>query len=442
MMKQLLKPDLEIIKIISRRIPAEGTSMRRSQFLTVCESEGFCLLFNTLTRECLLVENERIPDTFVISKKTMDDPVLCHMISNCFYVSDKADECSVYCGAISALRAFRTSDSLSTYTILSTTACNARCFYCYESGYKPISMSKETADKLIDFIDQTRINKTINLRWFGGEPLMNTEVMLYISKKLHEKGVPFRSHMITNGSLLSPVMLQNLDVLNLKKVQITLDGDREEYQCRKNYINTDSVSFDTVLDNIQALQQAGIKISIRLNVDLNNIASMEKLISVLEKRYPDKDLINIYAYPLSTEETKDHFLEIWQSCFHIESLAKASGFSVKKSYGIQNSLYYCMASNPQAVVIYPDGTIFSCEHCGQESRIGSITEGILKSRKKTVSESDIRHKCRNCQFLPICTDFSECPNVTPNKNKVIQLQLNHTLSELLAKTSIEDLPSL
>ena len=38
------------------------------------------------------------------------------------------------------------------YTILTTTDCNARCFYCYERGCARVTMDSETADKVADYI--------------------------------------------------------------------------------------------------------------------------------------------------------------------------------------------------------------------------------------------------------------------------------------------------
>ena len=56
-------------------------------------------------------------------------------------------------------------------TILTTTGCNARCYYCYEKGIKPQAMDIETAEKVVMFIKDNYHNKPVHLSWFGGEPL-------------------------------------------------------------------------------------------------------------------------------------------------------------------------------------------------------------------------------------------------------------------------------
>ncbi|MGN0966675.1 MAG: 4Fe-4S cluster-binding domain-containing protein [Candidatus Coprovivens sp.] len=64
------------------------------------------------------------------------------------------------------------------FTILSTTECNARCFYCYEKGRKQFPMTDSMAQKVADFIVKVRdTNKPVHIGWFGGEPTYNTKPM-------------------------------------------------------------------------------------------------------------------------------------------------------------------------------------------------------------------------------------------------------------------------
>lgn len=53
-----------------------------------------------------------------------------------------------------------------TYRILTTTACNARCFYCYEDNFVTSTMSMQIADKIIEFIqDNSNASKEIKIQW-------------------------------------------------------------------------------------------------------------------------------------------------------------------------------------------------------------------------------------------------------------------------------------
>jgi len=64
--------------------------------------------------------------------------------------------------------------------ILTTTACNAKCEYCYEKGAKIYTIDKTLADKIIDKIIQTlkcSDYRSLHVQWFGGEPLLNVEII-------------------------------------------------------------------------------------------------------------------------------------------------------------------------------------------------------------------------------------------------------------------------
>lgn len=114
---------------------------------------------------------------------------------------------------------------LASYVILPTTGCNARCVYCYEEGYAVKTMTSETADRLVDFICETRYDDTVKLRWFGGEPLANAKIISYICKGLQERGVPYKSSMVTNASLLTKELAHEAKELwHLERVQVSLDG--------------------------------------------------------------------------------------------------------------------------------------------------------------------------------------------------------------------------
>ena len=72
-------------------------------------------------------------------------------------------------------------DTIKHYRIWPTSACNAKCYYCFEKGVKQESMSKDVADATINFIERGVSNKdTIKIEWFGGEPLLNIDIIDYV----------------------------------------------------------------------------------------------------------------------------------------------------------------------------------------------------------------------------------------------------------------------
>ena len=73
------------------------------------------------------------------------------------------------CSEISKLL---TEKGIENYTILTTTNCNARCFYCYESNLPHINMEETTAKRLVEYMIENKESNTLRRHWFGGEPLV------------------------------------------------------------------------------------------------------------------------------------------------------------------------------------------------------------------------------------------------------------------------------
>ena len=113
--------------------------------------------------------------------------------------------------------------------------CNLRCEYCFAStgdfGKGRKLMPLEIGKKAIDFLlEQSGDRETLELDFFGGEPLMNfdvvKEVVKYARSKEQEYGKRFRFTITTNGMLLTD---DKIDFINkeMSNVVLSLDGRRE-----------------------------------------------------------------------------------------------------------------------------------------------------------------------------------------------------------------------
>ncbi len=74
-------------------------------------------------------------------------------------------------------------------TIVLTSKCNARCIYCYEEGVLQSNMSMETAEKTAEVLCTSK--SPVGITWFGGEPLLKTELIQRITEILRENHKEF-----------------------------------------------------------------------------------------------------------------------------------------------------------------------------------------------------------------------------------------------------------
>ena len=169
-----------------------------------------------------------------------------------FIVKSTYDEVTKY--SLYRSGSMLSNQDVDSYMILPTLQCNARCFYCFENNDQKNNMSAETMQQVGKFIVNRSKGKKVVLRWFGGEPLLRSDVIDCISELLEGNGIDFSSIITTNGSLISDQIISKMNsTWHTKKVHLTLDGDEKEHNKRKNYRDSGINGYQLTIDNIDKL---------------------------------------------------------------------------------------------------------------------------------------------------------------------------------------------
>lgn len=311
------------------------------------------------------------------------------------------------------------------YTIMTTMDCNARCPYCYESGRKKTTMDSKTASLIAQFIAQ-HAGPRVHITWFGGEPLLNTDIMTVITDCLNDENIYFTSSIITNGYLLGECDISDINFWRIKEAQITLDGTSDLYKETKNYIYDDEDPLSVVLYGIELLLDNGIKVNVRLNVSQNNVDSLHDLVDMLCEKFKDYTNFHIYTHPLFEEtlEKINHGLESLSE--HLKQYNIFNDYALASPKLLKN----CMADSMNSIVITPKGDLTLCEHFSDEEIIGNIYEGItsVNGIKKWSKEYMIEN-CKTCSFYPQCTKLEKCPvsECTDLYRKNLQFQIQDSM---------------
>ena len=362
------------------------------------------LLYNTLTCSMVLLTPDEAAD--ITAQR--------ELIDRWFLVPEMYDDRKL-CRQVRQMAALLTPAPkvVTSYTILPTTGCNARCFYCYEQGTRPVTMTAETASKVVRYIVAHRGDEKITLRWFGGEPLVNAKVIDQICTELNGQGVPFRSEMTTNGYLFDADMVQRAKNLwQLQKVQITLDGTAQTYNRVKDYVYQGVNAFERVQQNIAMLTAAGIRVIIRLNVDKHNIREMAELVQLLHQRFGTNEHLSVYSHELFGERTPKDNATLFAQRMQLEQQIAKHGILRIKELPKDIHLNQCMADNDGSVVIAPDGHLGKCEHFIDREFFGHIDSEerdmtIIRKFKERRAEIET---CATCPFYPQCYRLVMCEN--------------------------------
>ena len=403
--------------------------------------DGHYVAFNSLTGEFVELTAKEYD---IVNSEIIDD--ICdaeHLIKKYFLVPLEHDDIQLADEVRSFLDLFEKKEGYRSYTIFTTMACNARCFYCYEFGRPQISMSLQTANDVAEFIKKTcKKNKKIRLAWFGGEPLCNSKVIDVITQGLKNSGIEFMSVMTTNGYLFDKTLAEKAAKdWKLERVQITLDGTEENYNRIKAYVNAEGVNpFVKVTDNIEFLLKQDISVNVRVNLGMHNKDDLLKLADWLAVRYAGYEKLCVYATLLFDTDFKKQILGNEKFLLTKELLAfqqKCFDAGIRRPPVLEGGIksHACMADSYDTVTITPDGHLGKCEHFSEDEYIGDIYTGVTNVEKENEFKEKANTKdiCTGCSVYPVCIKLKKCPNnsktVCDSEDRLIKETQLHNMIE-------------
>lgn len=306
-------------------------------------------------------------------------------------------------------------------SLLVTLSCNLRCIYCYEDKTNA-RMDEKTAFRAVDWlIKKAEDMRTINIVFFGGEPLLNFPLMKavveYTNKAAHKAGKQAAFFITTNGTLLDDEKILFLQKHQIRAM-ISFDGLKELQDSQRPFASG-SGSYDLVVPKIQALlkfmpQTAGHAVIMgdtspekvkdalqelgfqRVSVAMNSQSLFA--IDAPEDKASDRDTRGMMS--ALEEEAEVWYNQIKDRDF--SSIRKLIGRSYL--YGALVCLlnhtkkrYPCGAGRSMAAVT-PSGDIYLCHRFVglDEYRLGSIDGSELNMERFNQSPVETNDICSRC----------------------------------------------
>lgn len=405
--------------IVENRHPDTSASYRLSAFVLPFSENGVHLLMSTLTGQVLLLDGREHAQLGTMQKQGsvpwsfLAENGLEELARQRFAVEKDWDDTELYLETLRTMKMMhRDKPGLSSYTVIPTSACNARCVYCFEEGTPVMTMSPETAERVADYICETKQEGRIHLAWFGGEPLLGHQIISGICRTLNSRGIEFQSSTISNGSLITPDLADEMrEVWHLKKAQISLDGDRETYRIRKRYADPERYNYDAVMRGIRLLADRGVKTILRVNCDRGNLAGMKDFLEEMEQEFGEFKKVSVYLRILYQAQTAPDVVELLKEIDRYSAqivLNAPEPFEKegKDSLKLNSCTADCM---DKCVIIDPKGDFYACDECPPGTSWGNIFDGITDPElfERMKAPRAVCEPCRQCLMLPRCTPFAK-----------------------------------
>lgn len=416
----IVEPKQSVDRLWGQQRAGEDKRYRLMRYALRMDHDGRVLLHNVVTGRLVVLDQTEadmlgtLPAAF--------RPEMEPLITGHFLIPEDYDEHRQVVNLRHILQCLDTAGhcpGITTYTILTTTACNARCYYCFEHGAKTVTMTEETAGDVVRFIlSHCGPEKKVFLTWFGGEPTLTPDRIDQICLGLREGGVTFESTLVTNGYLLDrETVAKARDLWCLTQVQICVDGTEEKHNRIKAYVNAVDSPYQRVFRNTAYLLEAGIRVNLRMNFDLGNVEDFLPFMEEVKQRLSPSPLLSVSAHPIigtfrNQEGEIPHGSEAWfeEKIVQLAEIAEGAGLSHRKPRLPSLNYRECMASRDFAVTITPEGALVRCpEQFGEDQIVGSLREGVTnRQRTEAWKKAADSERCAACVMFPLCHFPANC----------------------------------
>jgi len=259
------------------------------------------------------------------------------------------------------------SNEILNLVIFPTEQCNFRCFYCYES-FALGKMSDKTVQAILKLVNKRASTlKQLNISWFGGEPLMAKDIVIYLSQefqKISQKfNIIYHANMTTNGYYLTSELLDNLLDLGITFYQITLDGSKETHDKIRVLSNKEG-SFDQIWNNLLNFKKLKSKFNIimRIHYSPDNIDDIKKFSQQIIHQFKNDNRYTIFFKDVSKlGGTNDDKLETCNSINEVQKY-KMELSLLAKDFNLLSleKGYICYASKTNTYLIRSDASLGKC----------------------------------------------------------------------------------
>ena len=300
--------------------------------------------------------------------------------------------------------------------------CNLACQYCFaeEGEYhgRRALMSFEVGKKALDFLIANSGNRrNLEVDFFGGEPLMNWQVVKDLvaygreQEKLHDKN--FRFTLTTNGVLLNDEIMEFANK-EMGNVVLSIDGRKEVHDHMRPF-RKGAGSYDLIVPKFQKFAESRNqdKYYVRGTFTHNNLDFSNDVLHLADLGFKQISVEPVVA--ADTEEYAIREEDIPQIMEEYDTLAKEMIKREKEGKGfnffhfmidltggpcVYKRLSGC-GSGTEYLAVTPWGDFYPChQFVGEEQYLmGNVDEGITKPEiQKEFGGCNVYTKkdCKDC----------------------------------------------
>ena len=290
--------------------------------------------------------------------------------------------------------------------------CNMDCIYCIQKNNKNTisrTVNKDVVE-FIRFVAKNNFNQTLEIRFFGGEPLLFWKQIKDITNNLLDiNNIQFS--IITNGKLLDKEKVEYLNSNNFKII-ISWDGNKSNITRKYDVINNNE---DNIL-KCQNLILSGVLSKyvypLELLKDFENFNNVYKIINSHDIEININLPINIQNNDVFNIDLKTIYSDYYKLVLFFLEQKNINSLSYKyikniidlitRQLNINNRLdQLCRCKNGYNILnLDLSGNLYTCHE--SNIKIGTIYDDYFKYLNEVIKTESQSQKCLFCEAYPLC----------------------------------------
>lgn len=306
-------------------------------------------------------------------------------------------------------------------------SCNYSCSYCSQRFVE--RPEQGTPDKVDGLIEKIRANLTLppygkglKIEFWGGEPFVYWKTMQPLAEKLRALYPAANFSVITNGSLLTPAIIDWLDAYGFS-MSISHDGPGQHVR-GPDPLDDNKEAFDYAIDKLRGRMSFGSMLN-------RNNTSRLAIRKWFDERFPpgipigEGGLIDAYdedGYALALQTKDEHFAFRRQALKEIMGPDRLGFGSVDQRLQafvamiVENQPLRaeknqkCSMDSPSSIAIDMQGDVITCQNTsavatamnGTPHKLGNL-EALDEVRLHSATHWTARPHCQKCPVIQTCS---------------------------------------
>jgi len=308
-----------------------------------------------------------------------------------------------------------------------TRKCNLNCIHCRAASERGPYPGELDRAKCFDILEQIGLVGAPIVILTGGEPLLREDIF-DLAEHGTRKGL--RMVMATNGSLLTPDIIERMKSSGIKRVSVSIDGADEHQHDRFRMVDG---AFRKSIEGIQLLKKAQVEFQINTTVTRHNMHNIKEILDLsvrlgavahhlflLVPTGRAREMVNQEIDAVEYEKLLRWFYRMRDKVpLHLKATcaphyyrilrqeARAKGEKVNfETYGLDAMTRGCLGGTAFCFISH-DGIVQPCGYL--ETNCGDLKNSTFESiwlGSETFNQlrdfSSYKGKCGRCEYLTNC----------------------------------------